>query len=257
MRILALDITGHDPELITDRCWAAGVAGVWEHSPQEWRIGVDPLDVTRVQDQLTDLSPVDVTEAVGVELATRTVSVDLAGHDLTLTVPPTVFGDGGHETTRLCAEELAALLTEADRGPGATVLDVGSGAGALSVVAARCGAEVRAIDIDPVAVAATVDNAAAHDVVVRADDTPLAALDERFDVIVANVVIGALRPLLADIVKRLESTGVAVLAGMLDTQWPEVESSLPTRTVRTRSAGGWTVAVVTTCGAAGSGTTPN
>ena len=76
--------------------------------------------------------------------------------------PGRAFGTGAHPTTRLCLE----LLLEQ---PAGSVLDVGCGSGVLAVAAAKLGHDpVLAVDVDPVAVAATRDNAALNGVGVEA-----------------------------------------------------------------------------------------
>jgi ribosomal protein L11 methyltransferase len=74
--------------------------------------------------------------------------------------PARAFGTGAHATTRLCLE----LLVDLPRG---ALLDVGCGSGVLAIAAARLGfAPVVAVDVDPLAVEATRDNARANGVVV-------------------------------------------------------------------------------------------
>jgi ribosomal protein L11 methyltransferase len=69
--------------------------------------------------------------------------------------PGQAFGTGAHATTRLCLE---ALLRLGAVGP---LVDLGSGSGVLGIAAAKLGwAPVVALDLDPVAVAATAANAA-------------------------------------------------------------------------------------------------
>ena len=70
--------------------------------------------------------------------------------------PGLAFGTGAHSTTRLCLELLAEL-------PRGSVLDVGCGSGVLAVAAAKLRfAPVYAVDVDPLAVAATRANAAVN-----------------------------------------------------------------------------------------------
>ena len=80
--------------------------------------------------------------------------------DVVLSLDPGMaFGTGLHPTTRLClaAIEAAAARGELDR---ARVLDVGCGSGILAIAAARLGAaSVVGVDIDPIAIEATVANA--------------------------------------------------------------------------------------------------
>ena len=76
--------------------------------------------------------------------------------------PGRAFGTGSHATTRLCLE---LLLAE----PGGSLLDIGCGSGVLSIAAAKIGYRpVLALDNDPLAVEATIANAAANGVEVEA-----------------------------------------------------------------------------------------
>jgi ribosomal protein L11 methyltransferase len=71
--------------------------------------------------------------------------------------PGRAFGTGGHATTESCLE----LLERAFAGrPPARILDVGTGSGVLAIAAARLGGrDIRALDLDPDAVAAARANA--------------------------------------------------------------------------------------------------
>jgi release factor glutamine methyltransferase len=73
-------------------------------------------------------------------------------------------------------------------GPGAWVLDLGSGSGAAGVVAAKRGAHVTAVDINPAAVRCTGINALLNDVAIdiRQGDLFAPVHDERFDVVLFN-----------------------------------------------------------------------
>ncbi|HEU5109254.1 MAG TPA: HemK2/MTQ2 family protein methyltransferase [Micromonosporaceae bacterium] len=84
---------------------------------------------------------------------------------------------------------LAETIAQAAIPRGASVLDVGSGAGALSLAAARAGAaRVLAVDVSRPAVVTTWVNAVLRGapVRVRRGDALEAAADHRFDVILAN-----------------------------------------------------------------------
>jgi ribosomal protein L11 methyltransferase len=88
--------------------------------------------------------------------------------------PGQAFGTGAHATTRMCLELMLAMQS------GGTFVDLGSGSGVLAISAARLGWDpVIALDNDPAAVAATIDNARVNGVAVearrhdlRADPTP-------------------------------------------------------------------------------------
>ena len=91
----------------------------------------------------------------------RWIEVEPAPGDIEIALDPGMaFGTGTHPTTQLCLEAL-----ERHSKPALDVLDLGSGSGILAIAAAKLGArKVLALDIDPVAAAATADNARANGV---------------------------------------------------------------------------------------------
>jgi len=103
--------------------------------------------------------------------------------------PGQAFGTGAHDTTRLCLELLCELEPE---GP---FVDLGCGSGVLAIAAAKLGwAPVLGVDHERESVAATLANARANCVEVRA---------ERFDLLrdgpapaAPTVAANLLRPLL-------------------------------------------------------------
>ena len=125
--------------------------------------------------------------------------------------PARAFGTGGHPTTRLCLELLVELRSEPQT---ASVLDVGCGSGVLAVAAWRLGYRpVRAIDVDPVAVAETRRNAAANHASVGASLADVLAADlPSTDLAVANVTRESVEALAPRLRSRL-----FVTSGYLDT----------------------------------------
>lgn len=99
--------------------------------------------------------------------------------------PGQAFGTGAHATTRLCVELLAGV-------PRGSLLDVGCGSGVLALAAGRLGfGPLVAVDVDPVAVRTTRENAAANGVALaaRVVDAAADALPAA-DVAVANILLG-------------------------------------------------------------------
>lgn len=140
--------------------------------------------------------------------------------------PQMAFGTGEHATTRGCLRLLDGVLREGDR-----VLDVGSGSGILAIAAVRLGArEAVAVEYDPDANLNARENFARNGVEARvrlvqalADD---ALLDElgRFDLVLANILSGVIRPLLPAMHRALGGSpgGRLIVSGILRAESPDV-----------------------------------
>ena len=134
--------------------------------------------------------------------------------------PGMAFGTGTHGTTRLCLEAVEELICEkaafgSDTG---RVLDVGCGSGVLAIAAALFGAaEVTAVDIDPVAVTVTGENAAINGVEnqVAASITPLAELTGEYAIVLANILAEDLVRMGGELAGRVMPGGYLVLSGIL------------------------------------------
>lgn len=233
MRLIEIEVGGGDAELVADRCWQAGAAGIWDLG-STLRVGVEPEAADALLAALTDLRPTDVTEREAISLAERTVVIGPEDDPITLVVPATVFGDGVHPTTAACMALLDDLV-----GPATSVLDVGCGSGALSVLAARRGASVTAIDLDPAAVATTAANARANGTDVDASATPLGEVDRRFDVVVANISAATIKANAEDLRRRTRSGGRLVVSGLLVKQSAGVEEALGWPVRRRNDDDGW------------------
>jgi ribosomal protein L11 methyltransferase len=152
--------------------------------------------------------------------------------------PGRAFGSGSHPTTRLMLELLQDHPVN-----GAEVLDVGSGSGVLSVAAARLGAgRVVAVDIDPDAVAATVDNATRNQVAdrIEASGVALSELDDRFDLVLANLSASVVRQLAPVLGARVRVGGTLMVSGHLRDQESDVAGTFPSMgIVGRRVQDGW------------------
>jgi methylase of polypeptide subunit release factors len=106
-------------------------------------------------------------------------------HGLQVSSPEGVYTPHEGSTTRMVMDRFHTLgLTSG----GGTLLEVGCGAGAIAMLAARNGWEVTASDIDPRAVQATLTNAAVNGIQLQAVQSDLfeGFRDQTFDVIVFN-----------------------------------------------------------------------
>lgn len=134
--------------------------------------------------------------------------------------PGMAFGTGTHATTRLCLESLEKLLLEEAAAPiGKTaLLDVGCGSGVLGIAAALYGAEkVTCVDIDPIAVKVTMENAAINGVekVLTASLTPLAEVEGVYHIVIANILAEELVRLRESLVGKMAERGFLILSGIL------------------------------------------
>lgn len=127
--------------------------------------------------------------------------------------PGLAFGTGSHPTTRLCLEWLHAHVAG-----GEALLDYGCGSGILAIAAAKLGAaRVVGTDVDPLAVAASLNNAQRNGVrasFVLADALPAGT----FDIVIANILANPLLDLAPVLRARVRVSGTIVLSGLLDAQ---------------------------------------
>lgn len=133
--------------------------------------------------------------------------------------PGLAFGTGTHPTTALCLEWLDSLPLQEK-----SVLDFGCGSGILALAALKLGcAAATAADNDPQAVTATWQNALRNQVserlTVQHSDQPI---DDRFDVVVANILAGPLIELAETISSTVSNGGFITLSGVLCEQADEV-----------------------------------
>ncbi len=135
--------------------------------------------------------------------------------------PTLAFGDGAHVTTRLAAQSIERFCLVL---PGASVLDVGTGTGVLSLVAALSGASaVTGVDIDAVALSAARENAELNGLSSRVKFADASeAITSGFDLVVANLEPRALLADAARIAERARDARELLLTGFLSPQAAEV-----------------------------------
>jgi ribosomal protein L11 methyltransferase len=141
------------------------------------------------------------------------------GETVIVIFPGMAFGTGRHASTLLCLKALEAVWEERRPRAGSPwqVLDVGTGTGILALAAARWGAEVLAIDLDPEAVAAALENVRLNDLLDRVwvEETPLTSLRQQFGLILANITAPDLLQLAEALTARLLNHGVLIISGFL------------------------------------------
>lgn len=133
--------------------------------------------------------------------------------------PGLAFGTGTHPTTRMCLRWIAQHASQAD-GLG-RVLDYGCGSGILAIGAAKYGAsDIDALDIDDAAVGATVLNAQANQVKLKAGLPE--QVSGQYQTVLANILATPLKVLAPLLCARVAAGGSLVLAGILERQADEL-----------------------------------
>ncbi|HPQ46632.1 MAG TPA: 50S ribosomal protein L11 methyltransferase [Clostridia bacterium] len=137
--------------------------------------------------------------------------------------PGMAFGTGTHESTALCAGLVEENIAEGD-----TFLDIGTGTGILSIVAARAGAKsITAIDIDEAAVRTARENLTVNKIesatVLKADlyeaETLFKKMNFRapfvFDVVAANIISDVIIEIAPKVRGILKEGGRFVCSGII------------------------------------------
>lgn len=133
--------------------------------------------------------------------------------------PGLAFGTGTHATTALCLQWLDGLDLD-----GRVLIDFGCGSGILAIAALKLGAaRAIGIDNDPQALIASADNAErnavdAHLQLFAPEQAPAIAAD----VLVANILAGALIALEDRLAAHCKPGALIALSGILDGQQDEV-----------------------------------
>ena len=139
--------------------------------------------------------------------------------------PGMAFGTGLHPTTRGCLELLQEISPMPPR-----ILDVGIGSGILSIAALRLGARsAHGLDTDPVAVEAARQNAERNGLAERLTATTGTlppTSEERFPLVLANLVATVLVDLAPRLAAHMVPDGVVLASGIIEPRADEVIESM-------------------------------
>jgi ribosomal protein L11 methyltransferase len=144
--------------------------------------------------------------------------------------PGMAFGTGTHPSTQLCLIACEAIL---ETQPFQDVLDLGCGSGILSIAAAKLGAKkILAIDIDPIAVKVTAENAAENGVLEQIE-TQVGSLEmlkqsgRQFDLGLVNILAKVIIAMCEDGLGQVfRPGGLVVFGGIIEEQAAGVEAAL-------------------------------
>ena len=159
--------------------------------------------------------------------------------------PGMAFGTGLHASTRLATELMESHLNSNPSVPQ-NVLDVGTGTGILAIGAALLGCKkIAAIDNDPEAITAAVDNITANQLadIIEASTTDLAELTGPYEMILANIIHNTLVEMAPTLANLLTSGGILIMAGILTGAQAEkivkVYNDAGLTNIESRSSGEW------------------
>lgn len=171
--------------------------------------------------------------------------------DLVVEIDPgTAFGTGAHETTKLCIWNLKKYLKKGD-----TIFDVGCGSGILSIISMLLGADyAAAVDIDPIAVGVTAENAEVNHLTAAVckkaeNGLPVftgksgrievtdgnvigdSALREavglwKYDIVVANILADVIIPLSGVVREFMKPGALFISSGIINMRQEAVEEAL-------------------------------
>lgn len=208
--------------------WPSRIESTGDESSwrDEWLRWIEPIEVAGFVVHAPWHDPENWTDRP----AAATLSID----------PGRAFGSGHHPTTRLMLEALRDHVS-----PGDHVLDVGCGTGILSIAAARFGAtSVTGIDLDHDIIEVARANVEANNTsgIVELKACPLDQLNDDYDLIAANIVIGDLMRLMPAIAARNAAT--TIISGFLNGQLGQLVNGLQMHVSSLRSLDDWQCAVL-------------
>lgn len=217
-RVVALTDTDADQAaIVAEACAAIGLSAVPAFTTR------DVADEDWVRKTQSQFEPIHIGQNIWV-VPSWHEAPDPNGLILELD-PGLAFGTGSHPTTRLCMEWL-----EAHPAPGQSVLDYGCGSGILAMVAKKLGSgDVAGVDIDPQAIESAKANAERNRVEIDyylPDEFAASPREQqRFDIVVANILSSPLKLMAPMLSGRVASGGALVLSGVLARQAEEVAAA--------------------------------
>jgi ribosomal protein L11 methyltransferase len=168
--------------------------------------------------------------------------------------PGLSFGTGQHPTTSFCLREICRVGVMRQQSSHRlntikSFLDIGTGSGILAIAAAKLGFKpIRAFDFDPEAVRVARANARVNGVdkkleIVRGDVAKLSIVPrKKFDLVCANLISNLLIAERTRILPQLNDGGTLVLAGILKSEFTEVQKefeSLGLKQISAKSEKEW------------------
>lgn len=126
--------------------------------------------------------------------------------------PALSFGSGHHETTNACLKAISNYVKQGDE-----VIDVGTGSGILAIAASKLNASVDICDTDDVCIKDSESNFLLNNTIYNKSWVGSALKsDQKYDVVIANIVADVLIMIANDLKKCLNPDGILIISGILD-----------------------------------------
>lgn len=147
--------------------------------------------------------------------------------------PGMTFGTGTHASTKMCIRELEKVVTDET-----VLLDAGCGSGILSVISLMLGAKKAvAVDIDDNCIHTAYENAERNKTdknkyfvysgdIINDKELFKKISDEKYDVIVANIVADVIISILPLIKKLINKGGTFICSGIIKERLEDVKSAM-------------------------------
>jgi ribosomal protein L11 methyltransferase len=141
------------------------------------------------------------------------------------------FGDGSHPTTRICMRFLYDLIArlDEDSAKALTLIDVGTGTGVLSILAARLGVtRIDAMELHEKAVETARQNFRLNGcdrIHAFQADISRFTTSLRYDIVLANMVSDVIIPNIGAIASLAATPGTLIVSGISDARAEEAAAS--------------------------------
>ena len=192
------------------------LAGLKAHSALRYRISYKELDE---EDWAEAWKVFFEPQKIGKQIVVKPTWCEYEANpeDIVLELDPGMaFGTGTHPTTALCIRLIEAYLRKGD-----SVLDIGTGSGILMLAAARLGAGfVCGLDKNEMAVKIAETNLQLNGIAPQKFSVKKGNLadgiEQRYDLVVANILTQVIYNLLQDIEKILNDKAIFICSGILE-----------------------------------------
>ncbi|MFB1050763.1 50S ribosomal protein L11 methyltransferase [Paraliobacillus sp. JSM ZJ581] len=169
--------------------------------------------------------PVKISEKITITPTWETYT-PVSSDELIIELDPGMaFGTGTHPTTVLSIQALERYIK-----PNDSVIDVGTGSGVLSIASVLLGAnQVSAFDLDEVAVNAARINTKinkVHNQIQVKQNNLLDHIDEKPDLIVANILAEIIMRFEKDAFRLLKPEGIFITSGIIQAKKEQVKHAL-------------------------------